>query len=53
MRNKLHSGPPATLKGEVAKTNVALNTLFLYIIYYSPAQKFPYILNIETLLEVL
>ena len=28
MRNKLHSGPPATLKGEVAKTNVALNTLF-------------------------
>ena len=54
MRNKLHSGPPATLKGEVAKTNVALNTLFfIYIIYYSPAQKFPYILNIETLLEVL
>ena len=33
MRNKLHSGPPATLKGEVAKTNVALNTLFFYIYY--------------------
>ena len=38
MRNKLHSGPPATLKGEVAKTNVALNTLFLYYLLLSSAK---------------